>query len=231
MTIFIPGCKWKYKKNFLYIDLTISVIILCDECCIQQIRRDTDNNMSMIQFHDLLTERLILRKFKEFDAETFFNYRTNPQVALYQGEGWTNFKYAQAVEFIKEQMNLEPGIPDSWFQIAIELKETGSLIGDCAIHTLPQDTNQVEIGFTLSPLYQNKGFGTEAVKCLLGYIFDVLNKHRVIAVTDVRNRNSIKLLEKIGLRREGHFIKNSWYKGEYTDEYLFALLNEEWHNT
>jgi len=36
------------------------------------------------------------------------------------------------------------------------------------------------------------------------------------------------LLEKIGMRREGHFIKNAWLKGEYTDEYLFAMLNEEW---
>lgn len=173
-------------------------------------------------------ERIILRKFKESDAEDFFRYRTNPQVALYQGEGWVNYKLEQAVEFVKEQMTFEPGIAHTWFQIAIELKDTGSLIGDCAIHTLPQDINQVEIGFTLNPLYQNNGFAIEAVKCLLGYIFNVMNKHRVIAVTDVRNKSSIKLLEKIGMRREGHFIKNAWNKGEYTDEYLFALLKEEW---
>jgi RimJ/RimL family protein N-acetyltransferase len=185
--------------------------------------------MSDKKFSNIETERIILRKFKESDADAFFKYRPNPQVALYQGEGWENYKFEQAVEFVKEQMNFEPGIPDTWFQIAIELKDTGNLIGDCAIHTLPQDINQVEIGFTLDPMYQNKGFGTEAIKCLLGYIFNVLNKHRVIAVTDVRNKNSIKLLEKIGMRREGYFIKNAWNKGEYTDEYLFALLKEEWH--
>lgn len=184
--------------------------------------------MSDIRFSKIETERIILRKFKESDAEAFFKYRPNPQVALYQGEGWENYKFEQAVEFVKEQMNFEPDIPDTWFQVAIELKNTGNLIGDCAIHTLPQDTNQVEIGFTLNPMYQNKGFGTEAIKCLLGYIFNVLNKHRVIAVTDVRNKNSIKLLEKVGMRREGHFIKNAWNKGEYTDEYLFAILKEEW---
>jgi len=184
--------------------------------------------MNNIKFCNIETERLILRKFKESDAETFFSYRTNPQVALYQGEGWIDYKLEQAVEFVKEQMNFEPGIPNTWFQIAIELKDTGNLIGDLAIHTLPQDTNQVEIGFTLNPMYQNKGFGIEVVKCLLGYIFNVLNKHRVIAITDVRNKPSIKLLEKIGMRKEGHFIKNAWNKGEYTDEYLFALLKEEW---
>jgi RimJ/RimL family protein N-acetyltransferase len=184
--------------------------------------------MSDKKFYTIETERLILRKFKESDVDNFFNYRTNPQVVLYQSEGWVNYKYEQAVEFVKKQMNSEPGIRDTWFQIAVELKDTGIIIGDLAIHTLAEDINQVEIGFSLNPIYQNKGFGIEAVKCLLGYIFNVLNMHRVIAITDVRNKPSIKLLEKVGMRKEGHFIKNIWYKGEYTDEYLFALLNEEW---
>lgn len=175
----------------------------------------------------LETERLVLRNFKESDAEAFLNYRTNPIVVLYQGEGWENFKLEQAHEFVVKQMNFEPGIPDTWFQIAIELKETGNLIGDCGLHTL-QDANQVEIGFTVSPTHQKKGLAAEAVYCLLGYIFNVLNKHRVIAITDIRNTNSINLLKKIGMRREGHFLKNAWYRGEYTDEYLFALLKEEW---
>lgn len=184
--------------------------------------------MSNIKFCTMNTERLILRKFQESDTETFFKYRTDPQVALYQGERWVGYKLEQAVEFVKEQMNFEPGISDTWFQIAVELKDTGNLIGDLAINTLPDDINQVEIGFTLNPVYQNKGFGIEAVKCMIGYIFNVLNKHRVIAITDVRNKSSVKLLEKVGLRKEGHFIKNAWNKGEYTDEYLFALLKEEW---
>lgn len=184
--------------------------------------------MSDIKFNNMETERLILRKFKESDVDTFFNYRTNPKVVMYQSEGWVNYKHEQAVEFVKKQMNFEPGIRDTWFQIAIELKDTGNLIGDIAIHTLPEDINQVEIGFSLNPIYQNKGFGIEAVKRLIEYIFNVLNMHRVIAITDARNKPSVKLLEKVGFRKEGHFIKNAWYKGEYTDEYFFALLKEEW---
>ncbi|WP_088188364.1 GNAT family protein [Desulfosporosinus sp. FKA] len=184
--------------------------------------------MSQIKFSKIETKRLELRKFKETDAEVFFQYRTNPKVALYQSELWVDFTIEQAVEFVREQSDFELGIPDSWFQIAIELKDTRSLVGDLAIHTLPQDVNQVEIGFTLGPEYQNKGFGIEAVRSLLGFIFDAWNRHRVIAITDVRNKRSVKLLEKIGMRKEGHFIKNAWNKGEYTDEYLFALLKEEW---
>jgi RimJ/RimL family protein N-acetyltransferase len=184
--------------------------------------------MENIRFCNVETERLILRKFKESDAEDFLRYRTKPQVTLYQGDGWGDYKLEQSLDFVKEQMNFEPGIPDTWFQIAIELKDTKKLIGDCAIHTLSQDARQIEIGFTIDPMYQNKGLGIEAVKHLLEYIFNTLNKHRVIAITDVRNKNSIKLLEKIGMRKEGHFIKNAWYKEEYTDEFLYAMLKEEW---
>lgn len=186
--------------------------------------------MHKVKFYNLETDRLVLRKFKVSDAKVFFAYRTNPRVALYQGERWVNYRLEDAKDFVKEQMDLEPGISDTWFQIAIELKDTGNLIGDLAIHTL-QDINQVEIGFTLSPIYQGQGFGLEAVRCLLGYIFNVLNKHRVIAITDVRNKPSIKLLKQVGMRKEGHFIKNAWNKGEYTDEYSFALLKGEYKET
>ncbi len=184
--------------------------------------------MNHLKFYELETERLILRRFRESDAEAFFAYRTNTQVALYQSEKWVNYKQEQAEAFVKEQMDFDPGIPGTWFQIAMELKDTGSLIGDLAIHTLPEDPNQAEIGFSLSPSYQHKGLGIEAVKGLLRYLFTELNMHRVIAIADVRNSSSVRLLEKAGMRKEGHFIKATWYKGEYTDEYLFALLKEEW---
>ena len=112
--------------------------------------------MSDIIFQNIETERLILRKFKESDADRFFTYRTDPQVALHQGDGWKNYTRERAEEFIQKQMNFEPGIPGTWFQIAIEYKDKGMLIGDLAIHTLAEDINQVEIGFTINPLYQRK---------------------------------------------------------------------------
>jgi len=181
-----------------------------------------------VKFNNLETERVTLRKFKESDAEAFFKYRPHPQVSLYQSGRWDNCTFEEIVSFVNEQKKLEPDIPGTWFQIAIELKESGTLIGDCAIHTLMHDNNQVEIGFTLDMMYQNKGLAKEAVNCLLDYLFNVLNKHRVIAITDVRNSNSIILLEKIGMRREGHFLKNAFYRDTYTDEYLYAILKEEW---
>ncbi|NTV90929.1 MAG: GNAT family N-acetyltransferase [Clostridiales bacterium] len=174
--------------------------------------------MECAKFCTLMTERLILRKFREADTETLFSYRTDPRVALYQGGELANFTLEQFEEFINEQMNFEPGIPDTWFQIAVELKEGGSLIGDLAIHTLPQGSNQFEMGFTIKPEYQGKGFGIEAVKCLLEYLFKGLGAHRIIAVADVRNTASVKLLEKAGMRKEGEINENGCTYAEFFRE-------------
>lgn len=186
------------------------------------------NEMSNKKFERLISKRIILRRFKDSDIEVFWKYRSNSEVAKYQG--WEDYTREQSVNFVNEQIKSEPNVPDSWFQMAIELKETGEMIGDCALHTLSDDSRQVEIGYTLDTKYQNKGYATESVFCLLDYVFNVLKKHRVVAITDVRNYSSIKLLERIKMRREGHFIKNIWFKGEWGDEFLYAILEEEWND-
>ena len=182
--------------------------------------------MEKVYFKNIEADRIILRKLEEDDVENFYRYRKNPEVALYQG--WEVYTYEEAMNFIDEQKNFRPNIPGTWFQIAIVLKSDNSLIGDCALHTIEVDSDQVEIGFTLEPTFQNQGYAKEAVECLLGYIFNVLKKHRVIAIADVRNERSINLLKKIGMRQEGHSIKSYLSKGEYIDEFHYAMLKEEW---
>src|SRR5205807_8892992 len=87
---------------------------------------------------------------------------------------------------------------------------------------------QAEIGYTLSRPYQGRGIASEAISRLLEYAFVTLDLHRVIAITDCENTASIALLERLGLRREGHFLQNVWFKGKWGDEYLYAILKEEW---
>ena len=123
---------------------------------------------------------------------------------------------------------LQPGVPGQWFQIAIELKETGVLIGDCAFKINEHNDRQAEIGYTLSRVYQGQGFATEALSCFLTYAFLTFDLHRIIAITDCENTASVALLERLGMRREGHFLQNAWFKGKWGDEYLYAILKEEW---
>jgi RimJ/RimL family protein N-acetyltransferase len=62
----------------------------------------------------------------------------------------------------------------------------------------------------------------------LDYAFDALGLHRVIAIADCRNAPSVALLERLGMRGEGHFLESNWFKGEWANEYLYAVLKNEW---
>ena len=175
----------------------------------------------------LQTDRLLLRSFQERDLETFAAYRSDPEVARYQG--WdVPYPLERAAMFIAEMREKQPGIPGEWFQIAIERKQEAGLIGDCVFRIQAHDARQAEIGFTLSRKYQRQGYATEAVTGLLNYLFEMLNLHRVTAICDAENHASARLLEGIGMRREGDFVENIWFKGAWGSEYLYAVLGKEW---
>jgi RimJ/RimL family protein N-acetyltransferase len=72
-----------------------------------------------------------------------------------------------------------------------------------------------ENGFSLAPAQQGKGYGTEALRALLGYVFGTLGLHHVTAVTDARNPPAAALLERVGMRREAHFHENVFFKGAW----------------
>jgi len=175
----------------------------------------------------LETPRLILRPFQDSDLETFAAYRSDPEVARYQG--WeAPYSVEKAAEFIAEMKQKQPATRSEWYQLAIELKHGTRLMGDCAFHLLAHDPRQAEIGFTLARQHQGHGYATEAVTRLLDYLFGELNLHRVIAICDVENLASTRLLERLGMRREGYFTENIWFKGAWGSEYLYALLQKEW---
>ncbi len=146
------------------------------------------------------TNRIVIRQFELQDIEAFYQYRANPSIATYQS--WENYTYEQAESFVQQQMTQTPDQPGTWFQYAIALSKSNQLVGDCVIHTLDSEPRIVEIGFTLAPEFQGKGYIHEALSSLIEYIFTTLNKHKIIAFTDVRNEKSIRVLERLDMRRE-----------------------------
>jgi RimJ/RimL family protein N-acetyltransferase len=119
-------------------------------------------------------------------------------------------------------------VPGQWFTFAAELKETRALAGHVALSIKESDPRQAEIGFTFAREYQGRGLAWEAAERVLDYAFNVLEMHRVVAVADCENERSAALLERLGMRREGHFIENIWFKGAWGSEYLYAVLRREW---
>lgn len=183
-------------------------------------------SMSEAAFSRIESERLILRRFKDSDLASFMAYRNDPEVARYQS--WDSCDEQEARAFIREMQSARAGVPGEWFQFAIESNPTGDLIGDCALRVDEHESYRAEIGFTLAREYQGKGLASEAVSRLLDYAFDTLGLHRVVAIAHCRNAPSVALLERVGMRREGHFLENVWFKGGWADEYLYAVLKDEW---
>jgi RimJ/RimL family protein N-acetyltransferase len=178
----------------------------------------------MAAFEPILTERLAIRGLDMADAEDFSGYRSLPEV--YEFQSFRPKDEGQVTEFLCGLAEL-PDIRNSWFQLAVCLKGDGVLIGDIGIHFLEDDA-QAEIGYTISPDYQGQGYGTEAVSAVISYLFTGLRKHRIIASVDPRNTRSVKLLDRLGMRREAHFVKSIVIDGKWCDDCVYALLREEW---
>jgi RimJ/RimL family protein N-acetyltransferase len=178
----------------------------------------------MEKFKNIKTDRLLIRTLEMKDKEAFFEYRSMPEI--YQYQSWRPKIISEVEELINENIAVSLNIPNTWLQVAVCLNEE-QMIGDIGIHFM-EDGYQVEIGYTLSPEYQGKGYALEAVTAVINYAFTDLKKHRITASVDPDNLKSIKLLERIGFRKEGHFIKSFLMNDQWYDDYIYALLEDEW---
>jgi RimJ/RimL family protein N-acetyltransferase len=172
---------------------------------------------------ELLTARVRVDALRAADAEALFACRADPAVARYQG--WCPADLAAAREFIDAQ----PRQPShGWFQRAIRLNENGVLIGDLGVCLPPDPRGSVEFGVSIAPPYQGSGYASEALRALFAFVFDQLGHHRVHASVDPRNLASMALLRALGMRQEAHHRESLWFKGEWVDDGIFALLDHEW---
>lgn len=180
-------------------------------------------------FLPIKTPRLVLHPLQETDQAAFSAYRSDPEVARYQS--WNApFSLEQAEAFLETMKHAQPGAPGVWYQLAVERQSQPGLIGDCAFQVLADDARQAQIGVTFSRAYQKQGYASEAVSGLLDFLFGSLQLHRVTAVCDAENAASARLLERVGMRREGHFVENIWFKGAWGSEYAYAVLDSEWRS-
>jgi RimJ/RimL family protein N-acetyltransferase len=175
----------------------------------------------------LHTQRLLLRNFTASDLEAFLAYRNDPEVAKFQS--WSlPYTHEKGEAFIREMQDMHAPKQGDWLQLALELKETGALIGDVAFGVKKEDIRQCSVGFTIASAHWKCGYATEAMTALLDYLFEDVDMHRVVADCDTDNIGSWKTLEKLGFRREAHFVESFLHGGQYRGEYYYGLLQREW---
>jgi RimJ/RimL family protein N-acetyltransferase len=174
------------------------------------------------------TKRLLLRPIQIEDAELIFKYRSDSITNLYQG--WIPKNITDVFDFINNGASSVINIPGTWFQLVILKVEDSKLIGDIGIHFIDPEGLRVELGCTLDKDYFRNGFATEALIEIIDFLFNTLIKHRIETSIDPRNTKSIRLVERIGLRRESLFPKKILLNNEWVDDLVYIITREEWNN-
>ena len=102
--------------------------------------------------------------------------------------------------------------------------------GELMLRLTDAENRQGEIGWSLHPDAQGQGFATEAAREMLRLGFEDLGLHRIDAESDARNAASLRLMERLGMRREAHFVEDEFLKGEWTSSIVCAILESEWRD-
>ena len=175
----------------------------------------------------LRTERLELRPFEVNDLDAYLAYRSREDVARYllqppldRAGGAAALQKAMAAKTLTHE--------GDHLDLAMVRLDTGELIGDVLLMYRSIEHRMAELGFSLHPDHHGQGFAREASERLLQVAFEDLGLHRVTGRCDARNDASSGLLRRLGLRQEAHFVRNELVKGEWVDELVFALLEDEW---
>lgn len=177
--------------------------------------------------YPLRTERLDLRAHRRDDLDDLLAFHSNPDVVRYVP--WPvrdreQTRVALETKLTQDRLTEE----GQWLVLAIELRETGTVIGEALLKWASAADQQGEIGYALHADYHGKGYASEAAREMLRVGFEELGLHRIVAVLDDRNTASAQLLERLGMRREAHHLQAAWFKDEWSSEYVYAVLKDEW---
>jgi ribosomal-protein-alanine N-acetyltransferase len=180
---------------------------------------------------ELNTKRLILRDFVSEDAERLAECRTDERYWRYYDRPAD--VAAQAREHVEMFVAWQKAQPRAHFQLAITLKTTGMLIGDCGLRVRDQvsygaEASEADIGYELDPAYWGNGYATEAARRIVDFGFRELGLRRVWTYCVADNAESWRVMERLGMRREGRLESNVSLDGRMADTLLYAILAEEW---
>lgn len=172
---------------------------------------------------DFETERLIIREFTMADERDVHAYASDPLVATFMIWGPNTVEETNA--FLERTIEEQQQNPRTDYEFAVVLKETGQLIGGVGLHVAGKQ--QGETGYCFNPLFWRKGYASEAAREMLKFGFGELGLHRIYATCRPDNVGSAKVMQKIGMKYEGHLREHMWFKGKWHDSYQYSILAHE----
>ena len=171
------------------------------------------------------TERLLLRPLGQEDLEEMYSIQSREDVARYLY--WEPRTRDEVADFIATSSSTLENEGEK-LRLAVVRRDTGAVIGEVVLIWQSEQHMTGEVGFTFHPDHHGRGFAGEAARELLRLGFEGLGLHRIIGRCDDRNAASAKVMERLGMRREAHFLANEFIKGEWQGEFDYAMLRSEW---
>jgi RimJ/RimL family protein N-acetyltransferase len=173
----------------------------------------------------IVTERLVLRRYTHDDIPDVLRFPSQPSV--------TSENIQPTEEGIRKYIDLQnsyqPFEKDKVFELAVERKEDGKVIG--LVGLICRDHGQGEIGWALVVEHRGQGYATEAARALMDYGFNSLGLHRIHADTSSDNLASWRIMERLGMRREALLRGSVYEEGKWLDKYIYGMLADEWRDT
>jgi RimJ/RimL family protein N-acetyltransferase len=178
--------------------------------------------------YPIRTQRLLLRPYAVEDLEDLYDIQSRPEVTRFLYFGARDRD--QVRDALKECI-AAAALDDEGARLilAVVLPETGTVIGDVMLLWTSREHRQGEVGYIFHPDHGGKGYATEAARVMLRLGFEELRLHRIVGRIDARNSASGRVLERLDMRREAHLLHAERVKGEWTDEIVYAMLEDEWH--
>ncbi|KUJ68043.1 acetyltransferase [Streptomyces albus subsp. albus] len=174
----------------------------------------------------LATDRLRLRLFTADDVDDMYAYQGLASVARYlYRPPRTRERCSEVIDRI--------ATATAWAQdgddltLAVCRQDQPGVIGEVVITLTSAHARQVEIGWVFHPEHQGRGYAGEAALALARAAFDRLGAHRLYARLDAENTGSVRVCERLGMRKEAHLVENDLDGTRWGSEYIYAALAHE----
>ncbi|GAB2745782.1 GNAT family N-acetyltransferase [Kitasatospora kifunensis] len=175
----------------------------------------------------IATERLVLRLFTSGDVDDRHSYQCLPEVARYLYR--PPLTRAGCAESIAARAGGTAWQSDGdALLLAVCRAEQPGVVGEVVLTLATARARQAEIGWIFHPRYAGQGYATEAARALASLAFAQLGVHRLFARLDVLNTASVRVCERLGMRREAHLVDNDLDGDRWGSEYIYATLAHEW---
>ena len=176
----------------------------------------------------IVTDRLVLRDFVASDLNAMLAYQSDPRYLRYYEQARAERIAEDAHKLLQLFLDAQEKQPRIAFQLAMTLRENGRLIGNAGVRKESPEATEGDVGCELAPDYWSRGYATEATSAMLAFGFEQLGLHRISASTMASNVGAWRVLEKLGMKREGELRETTLLAGGWANSVIYAILEQEW---